>query len=78
MAGLSLAAPIPPLALVGRKKRIACLRHCGGEDILATDIHALAGGATEFLVEPSRILAGKLLNAADTEKLKIAEHCWPD
>src|SRR6267142_6351555 len=76
IAGLSLAAPIPPLALLGGKKRVACLGHGGGKDILATDIDGLAGGATEFLVEPGRILPSKLLNAANAETLKIAEHGW--
>jgi hypothetical protein len=65
-----------PLALVGRKKRVAGLGHGGGKNVLATDIDALAGGATEFLVEPGWILPGKLLNAADAEKLKVAEHGW--
>ncbi|HEV8181665.1 MAG TPA: hypothetical protein VGQ61_04785, partial [Candidatus Angelobacter sp.] len=35
---LSQAAPIPPLAFLGRKKRIACLGHSGGKDVLAADI----------------------------------------
>jgi hypothetical protein len=78
MAGLSLAAPVPPLALFGGKKRVARLGHSGGENVLAADIDALAGGATEFLVEPGGILARKLFYAADTEKLKVAEHGWPD
>jgi hypothetical protein len=77
MGGLSLAAPIPPLALLGRKKRITGLRDCGGKDVLAADIDALTGDAAEFLVEPRWILAGKLLHAADAEKLKIAEHGRP-
>jgi hypothetical protein len=77
MAGLSLAAPVPPLALFGGQKRIARLCHSRGEDVLAADIDALAGGATEFLVEPGGILARKLLHAADAEKLKVAEHGSP-
>jgi len=78
IAGLSLAAPVPPLALLSRKKRIASLGYGGGEYVLAADINALAGGATEFLVEPGWILPGKLFHALNAEKLKIAEHGWSD
>jgi len=74
MARLSQTAPIPPLALLGRKKRIAGLGHSGGKDILAADIDALASGAAEVLVEPGRISAGKLFHAADAKQLKIAQH----
>jgi hypothetical protein len=76
MAGLPLAAPIPPLALLSGKKRVAGLGHSGGEDVLAADIDALTGGAAELLVKPRWILPGKLLYAANAEKLKIAEHGW--
>jgi esterase/lipase superfamily enzyme len=38
------------LALLSRKKRIACLGHSRGKDVLAADINALAGGAAELLV----------------------------
>jgi hypothetical protein len=76
MAGLSLAAPEPPLALLGGKKRIAGLCHSGGEDILAADIDPLASGAAKFLIQLCRILAGKLLHAMDAKKLKIPEHGW--
>jgi len=78
MARLSQAAPVPPLALIGGKKRIACLGHGGGKDVLAADIDALAGGAAEFPVEPGRISAGKLFHAADAEQLKIAQHGRPN
>jgi hypothetical protein len=70
-------APIPPLALLGRKKRIACLGHSGREDVLAADINALAGQSAELLIQLSGILASKLVHAANPEKLKIAEHGWP-
>src|SRR5579864_710293 len=66
-AGLSLAAPVPPLALLGGKERIAGLGHGGRKDVLAADIHTLAGGAAELLVEPGGILGRKLLYAADAE-----------
>jgi hypothetical protein len=72
MAGLSLAAPIPPLALLGGKKRVARLGHSGREHVLAADIDALTGGAAKLLIKLRWILAGKLLHAADAEKLKIA------
>jgi hypothetical protein len=78
IAGFSLAAPVPPLAPVGRKKRIACLGHGGGEHVMAADIDPLAGSATELLIELCRISLGKLLYATDAEKLKVAEHGRPD
>ena len=78
ITGLSLTAPVPPLALLGGKKRITGLGYGGGEDILAADIDALAGGAAKFLVEPGWISPGKLFHAVDAEKLKIAEHGWSD
>ena len=60
---LPLPAPIPPLALLGRKKRIACLGDGGGKDILAANIDALASDAAKFLVKTGWILPGKLRNA---------------
>jgi hypothetical protein len=77
-AGLSPAAPIPPLALLGGEKRIAGLGNGGGENILTADIDALAGGAAKFLIQRGRVAPGKLLYAADAKKLKIAEHGWSD
>jgi hypothetical protein len=77
-AGLSLAAPIPPLTLLGGEKRIAGLGNGGGENILAADVDALAGGAAEFLIQRGGVAPGKLLYAADAKKLKIAEHGWSD
>src|ERR1043166_9419276 len=71
---LSLPAPIPPLALLGRKKRIARLRHGCGKDILAADIDALSGNAAEPLVKPPRILPRQLLDAANAQKLEVAQH----
>src|SRR5579864_9633473 len=75
-SGLSLAAPVPPLALLGGKQRIARLGHRSREHVLAADIDMLAGSAAEFLIKLCWILAGKLLYAADAEKLKVAEHGW--
>jgi hypothetical protein len=76
--GLSLAAPIPPPALLDGEKRIAGLGNGSGENILAADIDALAGGAAKFLIQRGRVAPGKLLYAADAKKLKIAEHGWSD
>jgi len=78
ITGPSLATPVPPLALLGGKQRIAGLGHGGGEGVQAADIDPRARGAAEFLVEPGRILPGKLLYAADAEKLKIPERGWSD
>jgi hypothetical protein len=66
------------LALLGRKERIACLRHGGGKDILAADIDALAGGAAELLVKRARISPGEVFHAADAEQLKIPQHGRPN
>jgi hypothetical protein len=66
------------LALLDGKKRIARLGHSGGEDVLAADIDALAGGAAELLVEPGRISPGKLFHAVDANQLKIAQHGRPN
>src|SRR4029077_6238061 len=74
MVGFPLPAPRPPLALLGRKQRIAGLSYGRGEDVLAADVDALAGNAAELLIEPGRVLPGKLLDAADTEKLEVAQH----
>src|SRR5580765_1435419 len=74
IACLSLPAPVPPLALIGGKKRVARLGHGSRENILAADIHALAGNAAQFLIEAGRVLAGKLFHAADAEQFKIAQH----
>jgi hypothetical protein len=77
MGGLSLATPVPPLALLGGKKRVAGLGYSRGEDVLAADVDALAGGAAESLIEACWILACKMLHAADAKQLKIAEHGRP-
>src|SRR5215813_7186213 len=71
---LSLTAPIPPLALLGRKKRIEGLGHGCGKDVLAADVDALPGNAAEPLVKPRGILPRKLLDAANSQKLEVAQH----
>jgi hypothetical protein len=63
--------------LFGRKKRITGLGDSGREDVLATDIDALAAGPAEFPIKLCWVLAGKLLHVANPEKLKVAEHGWP-
>src|SRR6185312_12313549 len=78
IAGLSLAAPIPPLALLGREKRVAGLSYGGRENVLTADIDPLAGGAAELLIQLRRVALRKLLDRANPQKLKIANHGWPD
>jgi hypothetical protein len=78
IASLSLAAPVPPLALLGRKKWVAGLRYGGRENVLAADIDTLAGGAAELLIEFYRIALRKLLYRANPQKLEITKHGWPD
>jgi hypothetical protein len=73
-----LAAPVPPLALLGRKKWVACLRYGGRKDVLAADVDTLTGGAAELLIKLDRIALRKLLYGANPEKLKIVKHGWPD
>jgi hypothetical protein len=77
MTSLSHAAPIPPLALLGGKQRVARLSYGGGENVLAADIDTLACGPAEFLVKPRWILPRKLFDAADAQQFKVAEHGWP-
>src|ERR1700749_46154 len=74
ICSLALAAPIPPLALFGRQQRIAGLRNRGGENILAADVHALAGDAAELLIKPLRILLCQLLNATNAQQPEISQH----
>src|SRR4051812_23255298 len=78
IAGLSLAAPVPPLALLGGKKRVAGLRYGGRENVLTADIDALADGAAECPIQLYRIALRKLFDRANPQKLKIANHGWPD
>ena len=74
MARLPLPAPVPPLALLGRKKRIAGLSYGRREGVQAADVDALTRNAAEFLVEPGRVLPGQLADAVDAEKLEVAQH----
>ena len=78
MAGLALTAPVPPLALFDGQKWIAALGYGGRENVMAADIHGLSGDAAKFLVEALWVLPGKLLHAANAEKIKITQHGWPD
>jgi hypothetical protein len=77
MASLSQAAPVPPLALLSRKQRVACLSYGGGENVLAADIDALPCDSAELLIKPCWTLPRKVFHAADTEQFKVAEHGWP-
>src|SRR5689334_19596551 len=74
MARLALPAPVPPLALLRRKQRIARLLDRRGEDVLAADVDALAGHGAELPVEARRIAPGQLLHAADAQDLEVPQH----
>jgi hypothetical protein len=76
MASLPLPAPIPPLALLGRQKRIARLGHCRGENILAANVDPFPGNAAKPAIEFDRVLARQLFHAADFQELKVAQHGW--
>jgi hypothetical protein len=78
IAGLSLTAPVPPLALLVGKKRVAGLGYGGRKDVLAADIDALTGGAAELLIQLGRIALSKLLYRANPQKLEITKHGWSD
>src|SRR5437588_8520814 len=74
MACLPLPAPIPPLALLSREKRVARLGHGRGKDVLAADIDALARHAAEPLVKPCGLLPGQLPYAVNAEKVEVAQY----
>src|SRR5271155_3503562 len=74
IAGLSAAAPIPPLALFTAQPRIARLRHGRAEHVQAADIHRLAGFGAQALVQLFGILARELRHAANAEQVEIAKH----
>src|SRR5271154_1692452 len=74
IAGLSLAAPIPPLALFAGQARIARLRHGGAKNVEAADIHPLAGFGAQALVQLFGILTRELRHAANAEQVEIAKH----
>src|ERR1700675_2588394 len=72
IAGLSLAAPIPPTALRAGKPRVASLRHSRAENIQAADIHRPAGLGAQALVKFFGILARELRHAANPQQAEIA------
>src|ERR1700675_464878 len=78
IAGLSLAAPIPPIALRAGKPGITGLRHSRAENIQAADIHRLAGLGAQALIQLLRILSGELRHAADPQQTEIAKHGGAD
>src|SRR5438270_6083448 len=74
MACLALPAPVPPLALPGRKQRIAGLRHGRGKYVLAADIDPLSGQDAELAIHPGRVLPRQLFHAANAELFEVAQH----
>jgi hypothetical protein len=78
IGGLSLAAPIPPLALVGWQPRIASLCDGRAKRVQAANIDVLAGDFAELLIQANGILFGEVRDTANTQKFKIAEYGGPD
>src|SRR5271155_3001083 len=78
IAGLSLAAPIPPLALFTAQARVAGLRYCCAENIQAANIHRLPGSGAQALVQFFGVLARELRHAANAEQIEIAQHGGAD
>src|SRR5579863_1166790 len=74
IAFLSLAAPIPPVALLRGKPGILGLRHSGGEGVQAADVDMLLQDTAEFIVKFPGILTCKLGNGADAQQLEIPQH----
>src|SRR5215472_2423964 len=74
IACFPLAAPEPPLALLRRQQRIACLSHGCCKNVLAANIDVLTGKAAELAIELGRVLMGKLLHAADSQQFEITQH----
>src|ERR1700674_111590 len=74
MARLSSAAPVPPLALLRRQKRIPGLRHGRAKNIQAADVLRLPGDLAKLLIKFLRVPPGKLRHAGDPEQIEIAQH----
>jgi len=72
MVRLPPAAPIPPLALLGRQERVSCLGYGCAEDVEAADVLRLARDATEIPIKPFGVSAGQLGHTADSEQFKVA------
>src|SRR6476620_6564717 len=74
MSRLAPAAPVPPLALLRRKQRIAGLRHGRGKYVLAADIDPLPGQDAELAIQPHGVLPCQLFHAANAELFEVAQH----
>src|SRR5580658_6967947 len=74
MAGLALAAPLPPQTLLARQIRILRLSYRRAKYIQATDVPRLAGDLAELLVHLLRIAPRQLRHGANTKKFEIAQH----
>src|ERR1700676_276923 len=71
---LSLAAPIPPLALLHGKPRVTRLRHRRAKNVEAANVLVLRSHAAQLLIESIRILPRQLRHAAYPQDFKIAQH----
>jgi hypothetical protein len=73
VAGLSPPAPIPPLTLFDPQLRVLRLGNGRGKNIKAADVLRLPGYAAKLSVHLPRILAYQFGDAADLEKLQVAQ-----
>src|ERR1700690_3678339 len=71
---LSSAAPVPPLALLGRQKRIPRLRYRRAKNIQAADVLRLPGNLAKLLIKLFRVPPRELRHAGNPEQLEIAQH----
>jgi hypothetical protein len=78
IGGLSLPAPIPPLALVGWQPRIASLCDGRAKCVQAANIDVPAGDFAELLIQANGILFGEVRDIANAQEFKIAEYSGPD
>src|SRR5689334_5974002 len=72
---LPLFAVEPPQALFNRKIRVLGLRDSGNKNVEATRIQPLPLETTELVVHPLRTTSPKFRYSANSEQLKIGEHC---
>src|SRR5262245_928839 len=72
--GLSDAAPIPPLALLGWQPWVAGLSHRGGEYVEAADVVLLVGQAAQLVIHVTGFLSSELGYAVYPQNLEVADH----
>src|SRR5579862_1105141 len=78
IACLSSAAPVPPLALFQRQKRIPCLRYRRAKNIQTADVLRLPFDSTQLLIKLLGISPRKLRHAGNPEQLEITQHGRPN